>query len=134
AAEKRDAGQVTARSSEAGDEATGDGVATDEENNRDRRGSAFRGSRHRVAYGQYQIDLAVHEVGGHRRQPSRLLYPMVFDRGLLSFGVAVFAQSLTERSQKRSTWAGRAGTEETDHRHWLLVRARHHRPRSCCTA
>jgi hypothetical protein len=98
-ATKRDAGQVTTRSSEAGDEAIGDRVAGDKERNRDRRGGVFRNSRRRVGYGQYQIDLAVNEVGGHRRQPVKLYPPMVFDRDVSSLGVTGFAQSLTERIQ-----------------------------------
>src|SRR5437762_12644908 len=48
----------------------------------------------------------------------------VFDRHILSFDVAGFAQSLEERGNKRCRRrAGRPGVEDADHRHRLLLRA-----------
>src|SRR6266513_1123005 len=53
----------------------------------------------------------------------------VFDRYILSFDVAGFAQSLEERGYKRCRRrAGRPGVEDADHRHRLLLRARSERP------
>src|SRR5437016_8964107 len=57
------------------------------------------------------------------------LRPAVFDRHILSFDVAGFAQSLEERGNKRCRRrAGRPGVEDADHRHRLLLRARSERP------
>src|SRR5437868_2329330 len=62
------------------------------------------------------------------------LRPAVFDRYILSFDVAGFAQSLEERGNK---WcrrrAGRPGVEDADHRHRLLLRAAGKRQRDCRT-
>src|SRR5438067_8481727 len=60
------------------------------------------------------------------------LRPAVFDRHILSFDVAGFAQSLEERGNKRSRRrAGRPGVEDADHRH-LLLRAPSERPCRHC--
>src|SRR5436190_24327010 len=59
----------------------------------------------------------------------------VFDRYILSFDVAGFAQSLEERGNKRCRRrAGRPGVEDADHRHRLLLRARSERPCDCHAA
>src|SRR5436853_7879845 len=51
------------------------------------------------------------------------LRPAVFDRYILSFDVAGFAQPLEERGDKRCRRrAGRPGVEDADHRHRLLLR------------
>jgi hypothetical protein len=71
-----------------------------------------------------QVDLAADEVGGQCGQPIILaLGPAVFDRQILPFDIAGFAQSLVERGYKWRIWAGRGAAEETDHRHRLLLRA-----------
>src|SRR5262249_22189474 len=51
------------------------------------------------------------------------LRPAVFDRQILALDVAGFAQSLTERGQRRGTRTRRAAAEETDHRHRRLLRS-----------
>src|SRR6516162_8950739 len=52
------------------------------------------------------------------------LRPAVFDHHVLSFSPARLAESLVERSYKRSGGAGRPHAEKTDHRHRPLLRAR----------
>ncbi len=70
------------------------------------------------------VDLAADEIGGQCGQPIIVaLRPAVFDRHVLSLDIAGFAQSLVERGHIRCSRAGRAGAEEADHRHRLLLRA-----------
>jgi hypothetical protein len=56
--------------------------------------------------------------------------PAVFDRYILPFRIAVFAQSLAERSDKRGERARRRQAQEPDHRHRLLLRAERERQRT----
>src|SRR5438105_4753211 len=49
--------------------------------------------------------------------------PSRFDRHVLSFDIAGFAQSLAERDHIRCSRAGRGEAEAADHRHRLLLRA-----------
>ena len=51
------------------------------------------------------------------------LRPTVFDRYILPFDVAAFAQPLAERDHIRCIRAGRGAAEEADHRNRLLLRA-----------
>ena len=72
------------------------------------------------------IDLAVDKVGGQCGQPIVMaLGPAVFDRQILPFDIAGFAQSPAERSEPQldlCVHAGEKAAEETDHRHRLLLR------------
>ena len=79
-----------------------DRVAADDEDDRDRRGCAFRRECRRGAARHDHVDLAADEVGGQCGQPIIVtLRPAVFDRHVLSLDIAGFAQSLAERGHKR---------------------------------
>jgi hypothetical protein len=124
---KVDPREVTAWPGEAGDQPVRDRVGPTPEDDRDRRGRTFRGKRRRRVARHDQIDLAADEVGGQCRQLIVMaLRPAVFDRQILSLDVAGFAQSLADRGQKNCS--SPAGTEDADHRHRLLLRARSERP------
>src|SRR5439155_10826384 len=94
---------------------------------RDRRGRSFRRyCRRGAAARRDYVNLAADEISGQCGQPIVVaLCPAVFDRHILSLGVAGFTQPLAERShrRRRRRGAGRGAAEETDHRHRLLLRA-----------
>ena len=128
--EHADPSEVAARPGEAGDQPVPDRIGATPEDDRDRRGRAFRGKCTRRAGRDDQIDVAADEIGGQCGQPIVMaLRPAIFDRQILSLDIAGFAQSLAERDHKQCRRrAGRPGVEDADHRHRLLLRARSERP------
>jgi len=96
----------------------------------DRRGRAFRRQRRRDSGARCNhVDLAADEVGGQCGQPIvPILCPAVFDRHILSFDIAGFAQALAERGYIWRIRAGRGAAQKADHRHRLLLRAGDERP------
>ena len=101
-----DACKVAFRPRETGDQAFPNWVAGDEDD-RDRRGGVFRRT---CGYGTAaaldHVHLAGDKIPRQLRQPVLATFcPAVFDRYILPFRIAVFAQSLAERSDK----TGRTG-------------------------
>ena len=93
---KIDAGQVSARPGEAGDETELDGVFADAEDDRDRRGRSLgRLSNGRLAgrsdNGYVPADEVSHEC---RQAIVSALQPVVLDRDVLAFDVAGFNKPL----------------------------------------
>jgi len=82
---------VAARSGEALHQSSLDRVVADLEDDRDRRGCAFRCAGGRRPEGGDQINLARDEIGGHGRQPVILTRgPAVFELDVLSIDKAGF--------------------------------------------
>ena len=114
--------EVAAWPGEASDQAGRDRVAAAEENDRDRRGCAFR-RQYRSAACYQHVDLKVDEVLSQSRQPIiASLRPTKFDRHVLSLDIAGIAQPLAERGHIRCIRARRTAGEVADHRHRLLLR------------
>src|SRR6516165_5968756 len=100
--EKIDAGQVSARPGEAGDETELDGVFADAEDDRDRRGRSFGGKRSSVAgWRGDNGDTTTHEVSHERRKAIELaLKPVVLHRYVLALDIAGFVKALSESGGK----------------------------------
>jgi hypothetical protein len=119
---------VAPRSVHAGDQALLDGIATDRENNRDRRGCRLGRARRSPKTREDYCDLSTNQIGRQGRQSIQLaIRPAVFDRNILAFDVADFPQASAERRSGRCGGAGRSA-EEPDHRQRRLLRARRTRP------
>src|SRR5262245_19779436 len=74
--------------------------------------------------------LTANQIRRHCRQPIVLtIRPAIFDRSVLSLGVAVYLESLAEHSHQVCSFAGSSRVEKPDHRHCRLLRARCERPR-----
>jgi hypothetical protein len=73
--------------------------------------------------------LTANQIRRHCRQPIVLtIRPAIFDRYVLSLGVAVYLESLAEHSHQVCSFAGSSRVEKPDHRHCRLLRARCERP------
>jgi hypothetical protein len=95
--EKIHAGRGAARPGQAGDKTSFDRVCTDAENNRDRRGRRFGRDRNLVAERGDHGHTTADQVSHQRREAIVLaLQPVVFDRDVLAFDVAGFAEALAE--------------------------------------
>jgi hypothetical protein len=69
------------------------------------------------------------EIGQHRRQAIVLAFePVVFDRHILAFDIAGFAEAFAERRRTRRGAFGRPAVDKPDHRHCRLLRAHRKRP------
>src|SRR6266536_1721836 len=74
-------------------------------------------------------DLAASAAGGQCRQSIVLaIRPAVYDRYIVALDIANFAQTVAERSHERSFGVRRPGAEETNYRHWRLLRLCGERP------
>jgi len=62
------------------------------------------------------------------------LRPAVFDHDVLALDVAGLLQALAECAQAVREWVGRQRVQKPDRGLRRLLRARRHRPRSCCAA
>jgi len=77
----------------------------------------------------------LNQIGSQLRQSIIVtLCPAVFDRQVLALDVAGFFQALSERCHGVCDCARRYVTEEADHRHRRLLRARGERPGNYCPA
>jgi hypothetical protein len=103
-----DAREVAARPGETDNQAICDRICANEKNDWDRRSCIFR----RPSGGDAaeccdEFNLAVDKIGSQCGQPiSAALRPPVFDRHVLSLGVAHFTQPLAERGHKRAPEPG----------------------------
>jgi len=80
--------------------------------------------------GHDDIDPERNQFGRENGEPLHLpLRPAVFDQDVTVLDVTELTQSLTKRGHIRCARVGQAAAEEADHRHRLLLRARHERPR-----
>ena len=99
---------VAAGPGEIGDQAGPDRITDAGEDDRDRRGSAFRRQcRREAAAGHDHVDLAAGEVCGQCGQPIIVsLRPAVFDRDVMALDIAGVAKTLAERIHIRCARAG----------------------------
>src|SRR5262249_45398305 len=75
------------------------------------------------------VNPARNQLGCQRRQSIILTFrPAVFDRNVLALDVSSCVQTLPECADLLRRFAGCPGSEETDHRHRPLLRARGNRP------
>jgi hypothetical protein len=127
--DQRDAGDVTARPVEAGDQPERDRVAADHEHDRNRRGRRFGRADRRGAGGRDDGgDPPVDQIGRQCRQPIVLAVRVaVFDRHVAAFGMTGFAQAFAECGEEMGELGRRGAVQISNHRHRLL-RARRERP------
>src|SRR5262249_26542594 len=134
--DRRDAGRISARATEACDEAIPDRVATAGENDRNRRGCRL--GRECRAWSTGCDDhrhLTANQVCGQPRQPIVVaLRPAIFDCHVLTLDEAGLFQALAERGYRVRKRVRRPAAQEPDHRRRRLLRARRERPRRRCAA
>src|SRR5207253_8393209 len=96
-----DAGRVTARPGEAGDETKLDRVVTDAEDNRNRRGRGLGREGSVVAGGRGDDGHATPDQVSHQRRQALVLGldVMVLDRHVLALNISGFADGLAERGR-----------------------------------
>src|SRR5262249_20677480 len=98
-------------------------------NDRDGFSRRLRCQRRRSAARCNYCDLSTNEFSGQRRQAIVTAFsPTVLNREVLAVDQARFTQALPERSHAIGVGLRRAGTEEPNHRHRRLLRARRERP------
>src|SRR5262249_52732391 len=119
-----------ARPVEAGNNAELNWIATDREDNGNCLCRGLSGESRHSAPGRHEhCHLAGYEIGSECGEsivaPFR---PAKFDGHVATFNIAAFTQSLTKCRQEVCPGAGRHAAEESDHRHWRLLRARRERP------
>ena len=121
-----DSGRIAAGSGEAGDEPQLDRIGAGVEHDGDRCGRGLdRSSGSFAADRDDDGDLAANEIGRQRRHPLILaLGPAVLDRDVAALDEASFLQALAEAGDEMRERTGRRGTEEPNHRHRRLLRAR----------
>jgi hypothetical protein len=74
--------------------------------------------------------LAADEIGRQPWKPIQLIVsPAKVDGNVLAFDESGLLQPLSERGDKLRRAGSGCAAEKTDHRHWLLLRARRERPR-----
>jgi len=80
--------------------------------------------------------LAASQIGGQLRQSINPIFcHAVFDCNISTFDIAGLVQTLPERGQTANNIGMLSSTaEESDHRHWILLRVRGKRPRDCRAA
>src|SRR5262249_16167964 len=122
---------VAAGPVETGDEAVFHRIATDREENGDRRRHGLSGDRRSDAATCYDYgDLTAHQVRRQCRQLIVLIVgPAVFDGHVLTFAIADLAQPPTKCGHEVRVRVWRAAAQKSDHRHPRLLRARRERPR-----
>jgi hypothetical protein len=77
-------------------------------------------------------DTLANQIGRQRRQLFQMIVgPAVFDRHVMAFHEAGFAQPLPKRTHQIREHVGRPAAEEPDHRRRPLLRAHQERPRGC---
>src|SRR4029453_874443 len=80
-------------------------------------------------------DTPPNQFGRQLRQSIDLILgPTVFDRDVLALDIAVILQALAKCGQYNVRERPRLAVEESNHRHWLLLRAGNERPRDGTTA
>ncbi len=108
-------GDVAAGPGKAGDEALGNQVAGDGDDDGDRAGRLLGCLRSGRAPGNDDVYLQANELGGERRQPlGPALCEPVLDRDILTVHIAQLAQPLPEGLGEMRAIGGRAGREVTD--------------------
>jgi hypothetical protein len=116
------AGNIAARSVEAGNEANFHRVLGGREDDRNRRGCPLGGERRRCAKRGDHGDLTTHQIGCLLRQPIIVaLRPAVFDRHILAFDVTGLLQTLAERGDVGRIPVGRCAIEPPYHRLILMT-------------
>src|SRR5262245_21767835 len=128
---RRDAGDVAAWSIEAGNQTSLHRIGTAAVNDRDRCSCSLRrGCCRRAAGRSDDRHPAADQIDHQFRQPIKFIArPTVFDRHVLAFDVAGFAQAFAECCHEVSARLRRTSIEISDHRHRRLLRARRERPR-----
>src|SRR5262249_41019852 len=130
ASEKIDAGRVSFRPADARDQTRLDWVLANAEDNWDGRGRGFgRAGSGWAAWYSDDRNPAAGQVGGQFGHAIVLtLCPTIFDRDVLPFDKARFVEAFAERGQIQQVGVERTGTQETNHWHRRLLRARRERP------
>src|SRR5262249_6892207 len=117
---------------EAGDEAQSDWISAGPEDDWNCRGCRL--GRHcpwSAAGRRDHGHLTCNQISRHRRQSVIVaLRPTIFDQDILTFDVAEFTEPFAERGDVVSIRVGPCATQQADHRHRWLLRARRERPRS----
>jgi hypothetical protein len=129
--QKIDAGRITARSGNAGDQTKLDGVFADREDDRYCCGRSFGRKRGRIAPERNDYRHATAGQVGHERWQAIVLalQPMVLDRRVLALDVAGFVEPFLERSDLAHRGVRRPAADEADDRQRRLLRARRERRR-----
>ena len=120
---------VTARSAQATDEAEPDRVGGRFEDDRNNGGGRFCREGCRRAARREHGHLSLHQISCHCRQSVVVpLRPSEFDLDVLALDQTRFTQAFPKRCHTIRVGLRRPGSEETDHRHRRLLRARGERP------
>ena len=123
-------GNIAARSREAGDKPSRDGINAHLEDNGDRCGCRFcRKCRGRATRRDNHVHPTANQIGRQNRQPIVLAFcPAKIDRYIATLDKAGIAQALAKRAQRACVQVRRRTAEKADHRHCLL-RGRYKWPR-----
>src|SRR5262245_41769027 len=128
--DKDDAGDVAARSVEACDQTSSDGIGSYDEYDRRRRGCGFGCVRRPTARPNDRGHLPADEIGRQSRYPIWLIVrPAILDSDVLVLNESGVVETLPERIKNVFEPRSRRRPEKSDHRHRRLLRAGRKRPR-----
>ncbi len=128
--QRRDAGDISGRTTEASDETYGHRIGAGFENDRNSRSRRLGRQRGAGASGRRQyVHAALHQFGGHNWQPILFSFgPTVLNGDVSTLAITDLLESSPKCRQPCGEALRRSGAQISDHRH-LLLRARRERQR-----